>query len=59
VGPVIHPILRFLRLYKKLFLICIPINVEGRRVRKETERLCSDNEAGGRDSRPKRENLKN
>jgi hypothetical protein len=33
--------------------------VAGRRAKKETDRLCSDNEAGGRDGKAERENLKN
>jgi hypothetical protein len=34
-------------------------DVAGRRARRETDRLCSDNDAGGRDDKAKRENLKN
>jgi hypothetical protein len=34
-------------------------DVAGRRARRERDRLCSDNAAGGRDGKAERENVKN
>jgi hypothetical protein len=36
---------------KKVASLTMPHIVAGRRARKETNRLCSDNEAGGRDGK--------
>jgi hypothetical protein len=39
--------------------LVFPKAAAGRRARRETDRLCSDNEAGARDGKAQRKNLKN
>jgi hypothetical protein len=40
--------------WKCLDLLCVDDDIAGRRARKETDRLCFDNEAGGRDGKAER-----